>query len=87
MYYTMNVPIRVRVNGTFKYDVLVQIGSRQDSAVIRLLFIIVLELLSREIKSGCLENVLYVDNLALDNITLSTRKGELFGEKHCSKKG
>ena len=72
MYYTMNVPIRVRVNGTFKYDVLVQIGSRQDSAVIRLLFIIVLELLSREIKSGCPEDVLYVDNLALDNITLST---------------
>lgn len=59
MYYTMNVPIRVRVNGTFKYDVLVQIGSRQDSAVIRLLFIIVLELLSREIKSGCPEGLLY----------------------------
>ena len=57
MYYTMDVPSRVRVNGTFKSDFLVQIGSRQDSAVIRLLFIIVLsyylEKLSQDVQKMC----------------------------------
>ena len=62
-------------------DFLVQIGSCQDSLVILLLFIIVLETLSREIRSRCPEELLYVDELAFVNVTLKCLKGRVAWRK------
>ena len=42
-----------------------------------LLFIIVLEALSREITSGCSEELLYADHLALISETIEGLKGKL----------
>ena len=54
-----------RVNGTFSDDFLVQLGLHQGSVLSPLLFTMVLEGLSREIRSGCQEELLYADDLAL----------------------
>ena len=56
---------RVRVNGTFSDDFLVQVGLHQGSLLSFLVFIILLEKLSREIKSGYPEELLNVDDLGL----------------------
>ena len=52
------------VNGTFSDNFLVQLGFHQGS-VLSPLFIIMLEVLSREIRSGCQKELLYADDLAL----------------------
>lgn len=45
-----NAQSRVRVSGTLSYDFLVQVGLHQGPVVSPLLFMIVLEALSREIR-------------------------------------
>ena len=72
-----NAPSYVRVNGTFSDDFLVQVGSHQDSVLSLLLFIIVLEALSREIRPGCPEELLYTDRLALVSETIEGLKGKI----------
>ena len=56
-----NAPSCVRFSGTFSDHFLVEVGS--DSELNLLLFIIVLEALSREIRSGCPAEILFTDNL------------------------
>ena len=53
------------VNETFSDDFLAQVGLDQGSMLSPLLFIIVLEALSRETKSICLEKLPYLDDLVL----------------------
>ena len=69
-----NARRRVRVNGTFS-DVY------QGSVLNPLLFITVLEALSRKIRSGCSEDLLYADELALASETLEGLKGRLEARK------
>ena len=56
-----NVQSRVTVNGSFTDDALVQVGLHQGSVLIPLLFIIVVGVLSREIRLGCPGELLYAD--------------------------
>ena len=58
-----NTRSHVTVNGTFSHDFLVQVGLHQGSVLSPLLFIIVLEALSREIRSECPEELSYTDEL------------------------
>ena len=60
-----NTQSRIRVIGTFTDDFLVQVGLHQGPMLSPLFFIIVLEALSRKIKAGCLEELLYADDFAL----------------------
>ena len=72
-----NAPSHVRVNGIFSDYFLVQVGSHQDLVLSLLSIAIVLEALSREIRSGCLEKLLYADNVTLFSKTLEGLKGKL----------
>ena len=72
-----NVQNRVRVNGTFSDDFLVQVRLHQGSVSSPLLFIIRRETPSREIRLRCPEERLYADDLALINETLEDLKGRL----------
>ena len=56
---------RVRINGPFINDFLVQVELHQDSVLSPLLLIIVLEALTRETTSGYPEELLYTEDLAL----------------------
>ena len=72
-----NALSHVRVNGIFSDYFLVQVGSHQDLVLSLLSIAIVLEALSREIRSGCLEKLLYADNVTLFSKTLEGLKGKL----------
>ena len=61
----------------FINDFLVHIGLHQASMLNPLLFTIVLEVVSREIRSGCPEKLLYADDLALVRETHGRLKGRL----------
>ena len=54
-----NVPSPAQVKGTFSDDFLVQVVLNQAPVLSPLLFIIGLEALFREIRSGCPEELLY----------------------------
>ena len=58
-----NARSSVRFNRTFCDEFFVQVGLHQGSMLSPLLFIIVLEALSREIRSGCPEGLLHADDL------------------------
>ena len=60
------------VNWTFTDNFLVQVGLDKGSVLHPLLFILVLEAQSREIRSGCPEELFYADDLALVHETLET---------------
>ena len=60
-----NARSRVSVDRTFSDDFLVQVELHQGSVLSPLLFITMMEVLSREIRSGCLEELLYAGDLAL----------------------
>ena len=66
-----NTRSRVRVDGAFSDDFLVQAGLSP------LLFIIVLDTPSGKIRSECPEELLYDDDLALVSETLESLKGRL----------
>ena len=72
-----NARSQVRVNGTFSDDFLVQGGLHQGSISNPFLFIIVLEALSREIRLGCPDKLLYVNDLALGSQTFESLKRRL----------
>ena len=67
----------MRVHGTFSNNFLVQVGLRQGAMLSPLLFTIVPEALSREIRSTCSEKMLYADDLVLVAETLDGLKGTL----------
>ena len=56
---------RVRINGKYSKDFNVNVGVHQGSVLSPLLFIIVLEALSREFRTGVPWELLYADDLAL----------------------
>ena len=60
-----NARSRVSVDRTFSDDFLVQVELHQGSVLSPLLFITMMEVLSREIRSGCLEELLCAGDLAL----------------------
>ena len=72
-----NTQSRVRVDRPFSDDFLVQVGLHQVSVLSALLFIIVLDAPSRNIRSECQEELLYDDDLALVSETLESLKGRL----------
>ena len=67
----------VRVSGTISDDFLVQEELHLCSVLCPLLFIIVLEALSREIRSGCPKELLYVDELTLKSDMLDSLREAL----------
>ena len=72
-----NAQSNVIVNGAFSLDFLVQVGLYQGSVLSPLLFIIVQEAPSREIKSGCPNELFYAVDMALVNETIECLKGRL----------
>ena len=54
---------RVRINDSFSEEFPIKVGVHQGSVLSPLLFIIVLEALSREMRSGCPKELLYADDL------------------------
>ena len=60
-----NVRSRVRVNGQYSKEFCVEVGVHQGSALSPLFFIIVLEALSREFRTGVPQELLYADDLAV----------------------
>ena len=56
---------RIRVNGSYSDEFAVKVGVPQGSILSPLLFIIVLEALSREFRTGCPWELLYADDLVL----------------------
>ena len=56
---------RIRVNGSYSDKFAVKVGVPQGSILSLLLFIIVLEALSREFRTGCPWELLYADDLVL----------------------
>ena len=67
----------VRVNGQFCDEFNIKVGVHQGPAPSPLLFIIVMEALSREFKVGCLWELLYKDDLVLMAETLEDLKKKL----------
>ena len=72
-----NARSRVKVNRIFNDEFLVQVGLHQGSLLNTLLFIIVLQTLSRKIRSGCPEELVYDGDLTLVSETLASLKGRL----------
>ena len=60
-----NASSRVRVNGAYSEPVDIKVGVHQGSVLSPLLFLIVLEALSREFRTGCPWELLYADDLVL----------------------
>ena len=65
----------VRVNGSYSPEFNVQVGVHQGSVLSPLLFIIVMDALSQELRTGCPWELLYADDLvivakSLDELTL-----------------
>ena len=56
---------RVRVDDEYSVEIGVRIGVPQDSVLSPLLFIIMLEALSREFRTGCTWELLYADDLMI----------------------
>ena len=82
--FTEILEVVLRVNGTCCDHFLIQVRLHQGSvlsplfgSVLSPLFIKVLEVQSREIKSGCPEELLYADDLALVSGLLEGLKGRL----------
>ena len=61
---------KVRMNGSYSDEFKVKVGVHQGSVLSPLLFIIVLEALSREFRTSCPWELLYADDLALTVETL-----------------
>ena len=56
---------RVRVNDSYSESIDVKVGVHQGSVLSPLLFIIVLEALSREFRTGCPWELFYADDLVI----------------------
>ena len=66
-----NVGSRVRLDDGYSEEFGVQVGVHQDSVLRSRLFIIVLEALSREFRTGCPWELLYVDDLMISTGVMS----------------
>ena len=66
-----NAKSSVRINGQFSSWFDVQVGVHKGSVLSPLLFIIVMEALSRHFRTGCLWQLLYADDLVIIAETLS----------------
>ena len=66
-----NAKSSARINGQFSSCFDVQVGVHQGSVLSPLLFIIVMEALSRHFRTGCLWELLYADDLVIIAETLS----------------
>ena len=60
-----NAKNRVRTNNAYTWVFKVQVGPHQGSAIKSLLFIIVLEALSRQSQTGCPREFLYAGDLVI----------------------
>ena len=78
---------RVRINDSFSEEFPIKVGVHQGSVLSPLLFIIVLEALSREMRSGCPKELLYADDLAIVSETIETLNVKLVAWKHCLEAG
>ena len=67
----------VRLNCQFSNEFSIKVGVHQGAVLSPLLFIIVMEALSRELKVGCLWELLYADDLVLMAETLHDLKKKL----------
>ena len=56
---------QVKINNEFSEEFLIEVGVHQGSVLSPLLFIIVLEALTREMRTGFPEELLYADDLLL----------------------
>ena len=65
-----NAKSRVRVNNSYTDEFEVNVGVHQGSVLSPLLFIIVLEALSREFRTGCPWELLYADDLVIVDETI-----------------
>ena len=65
-----NPQSRARINSTFSVSFRIKVGVHQRSVLSQLLFICVLEALSREFGTGCPEEMVYADDLLLTNDTM-----------------
>ena len=72
-----NVKSRVRVNGSYSDSLNVNVGVHQGSVLSPLLFVIVLEALSREFRTGCPLELLYADDLVAMSEDLEDLKEKL----------
>ena len=77
----------VRVNGAFIDNFLVQVGLHEGSVLSLLLFIIVLEVLSRELRSGYQEELVYADDLPLLKHLRAWKGDWKLVKEHWSQKG
>ena len=68
---------KVRVGGKYSEPIDVSVGVHQGSVLSPLLFIIVMEALSREFRTGCPWELLYADDLVLVAETLDELKGKM----------
>ena len=78
---------QVRINNEFSEEFLIKVGVHQGSVLSPLLFIIVLEALTREMRSGCPEELLYADDLVLMGETVDLLKAKLESWKHSLESG
>ena len=69
-----NTKSSVYLNGQFSDEFSIKVGVHQGAVLSPLLFIIVVEVLSREFRVGCLWELLYADNLVLMAETLEDLK-------------
>ena len=70
----------IRINGQFSAEFGVTVGVHQGSVLSPLLFIIVMEALSQEFRTGCPWELLYADDLVLvaESVEELTRKFSLW---------
>ena len=64
-----DVRSRIRVGSEYSEEFGVKVGTHQGSVFSTLLFIIVLEALSREFRTGCTWMLLYADDLMISRST------------------
>ena len=84
----MNARSRVRVNGSYSESLNVNVGVHQGSVLSPLLFVIVLEALSRDFRTGCPWELLYADDLVAMSEDLEDLKEKLATWKqHLESKG
>ena len=77
----------MRKNDSFNEEFPIKVGVHQGSVLSPLLFIIVLEALSRKMRSGLAKEFLYADDEALVSETIETLNVRLVAWKHCLEAG
>ena len=81
-----NAKSKVRLNEKFSEEFNIKVGVHQGAVLSPLLFIIVLEAVSREFRTGCPWELLYADDLVLIADTLPELKMKLSSWKEAIEK-